>query len=210
MLDDSIPMDVEIEEINLNKRLYKSLDKLTLYEDSIGKDLKSLAKSMKNATDELSDYLETQNQVVRLYIQLINRESDLVSNHDLQLLKAHVKKVENRVQNQQNLIGTFKDLSSGYKEYSKSLKDYTKSVSNLLKTQENWHNASSELAKVKHNPRVTGQKLEKIEKKIVHIKKKVLKRYEERRHKNGFIKHALQRISDAWLKLKNQIIKFEW
>ncbi len=208
--EEDLPLDLEIEEIALNRQLSKTLDKLTLYEEGAGKDLKSLANRMKYANKELKTYLETQNQVVRLYIQLLNRNSDLITNHDLQMLKAHVKKIETRVQNQEELITQLRNLSSGYKEYSKSLREYTKGTENLLKSQENWHNASSDYAKVKRDPRVTGTKLEKIENKVSDRKKKVIKTYDIRRQKNSLVKHNIVHISEGYLKLKNAISKIEW
>ena len=41
-------------------------------------------------------------------------------------------------------------------------------------------------------------------------KQKVLKHVEEKRHKHGLVKHGLKRVSEAWIKLKNSIIKVDW
>lgn len=205
-----LPMDVELDEIRLNKDLVRSLDKLTLFEETMAKDFKNLSKGFKNSNEEITRYLEIQNQVIRHYIQLINRNSDLVAKVDLNNLKNHVKKMEERLENQLKIETTLKDLSMGYKEYAKSLGDYTKATHGLLKKQGAWHDNASTHAKLKHNPRVTGEKLEKIEAKLATSKEVVRKRYEERKHRNGFVQHGMQRISELWLKLKMQITKIEW
>lgn len=207
---EDLPMDEEINDIQLTKKLANSLFKLEGNEENVMKGIKEVANRMKKSSTEMNNYLELQNETVRLYIQLVNRKSDIIKNQDLAKIKEHVKRIEKTVSVQHDIYHSFQEMGDSYKEYHKTLKELAKSVEKLNKKQKDWHDSASELAKAQGSQMTSGQKLDKLEQTINKRKREVVKHYDDRKHRDGFVQHAMIRINQAWIKLKNVIKTQEW
>ena len=207
---EDLPMDEEINDIQLTKKYANSLFKLESNEESVMKGIKELANKMRKSHSEMNNYLEIQNETTRLYIQLVNRKSDIINNHDLAKMKEHIKRIEKTVSVQNDIYHAFHDMGDAYKEYHKTLKDLAKSAEKLNKKQKIWHDSAAELSKAQGSQMTSGQKLDKIEKAINKNKHSVIKHYDERKHREGFVQHAMTRINLAWIKLKNSVKTMEW
>ncbi len=207
---EDLPMDEEINDIQLTKKLFTSLVKMGSYEENVMKGIKELANRMRKSNSEMNNYLEIQNETTRLYIQLVNRKSDLINNHDLAKIKEHIKRIEKTVSVQNEIYHSFHEMGDAYKEYHKALKDLAKSAEKLNKHQKMWHDSAAELSKARGSQMTSGQKLDKLETAIGKKKRSVIKHYDERKHREGFAQHAMVRINQAWIKLKNSIKTMEW
>jgi chromosome segregation ATPase len=209
-IKDYLPMDQEIEDIQITRDLASSLDKLQSLEDNVMKGIKDLADRMKKANSELEKYLGIQNEASRLYIQLVNRKSDLIKQPDLTKLKAHVANITQKVNANTNLYHGFLELASGYKEYQKTLGNLSKATGKLNKHQKDWHDSAADLAKAQSSQAVSGGKLDKIENSIEKNKRKVMKAYEDRKHQEAFVETAHKRVNQLWLKLKDIVKNTSW
>ncbi|WP_371802141.1 hypothetical protein [Candidatus Lokiarchaeum ossiferum] len=209
-IKEDLPMDEEINDIQLTKKLTNSLFNLESNEENVMKGIKDLANRMKKSNHEMANYLSLQNETVRLYIQLVNRKSDIINNQDLMKIKEHVKRMEKTVSVQHEIYNSFQEMGDSYKEYHKTLKDLAKSFEKLNKKQKDWHDSAAELSKAQGSQMTSGQKLDKLEKAVNKQKREVMKYYDDRKHRDGFVQHAMVRINQAWIKLKNVIKTQEW
>ncbi|MHA1613160.1 MAG: hypothetical protein ACTSYU_13980, partial [Promethearchaeota archaeon] len=117
------PMDPEIDQIHYDKQLEDSINKLQDLEDAVRRSLKDLASKIRKTHDELGNYHKIQFENERNYIQLVNRNSDLVKRPDLNRLKEHNKRTNIRLEVQKNMSNVLLQLSNDYKELTGTLKD---------------------------------------------------------------------------------------
>ena len=207
---ENIPSDLEIEDMELTENIVKKLTKLVNSEQSVQKHIDSLANGLKESTSDLEQYMAQQNEAVRLFIQLCNRESELASKSDLQFLKDHVEKLTRRIKVQERIQVAFKELALGYKEYTKNMEEISKIYGKLNKAQQNWFNVSGTYSKVKNNPKTTGKKLDKFEQKIIAGKDEVKRKYKLWGNRRGYIEQANDALNEDWQKLKKNIAKLDW
>ncbi len=210
MKNEDKPNDQEIEWIYSTKKIVDSLNKLQSSEDSVMKGFKDLSNKMKKSNTEFKSYVGLKQEEVRLFIQLVNRKSDMVSNQDLNKLREHVKQIENAIEVDTEILNSFIDISEAYKEYQKALKDFTKSGEKLNKNQKDWHDSSANLSKALSSQMTPGHKLDKLEKAIANNKITVSKGYEEYKHQERFVETGVLRLNQAWAKLKTVIKNIGW
>lgn len=205
---DYTPMDPEIEQIHYDKKIEDSVNKLQDLEDNVRKAVKDLASKLEKANEELGQLLKMKKESERNYIQLVNRNSDIIKKQDLNRLKEENKRIELRRGVQTDVIGVLHGISNDYKELTGALKDLGKNMGKMNKIQLSWRESTAELAKLKGSQMATGGKLNKVEKSIRQGKEKVIKMHEEVNHRHVFVETALKRINDSLIKLKNSIRNF--
>lgn len=208
-MKDIMPMDIEISQAEeYDKKAVEALDRLFASEEAVAKAFKELAERMDRATKEKEKYLGTQREMERQYIQLIQRKSQLIESHDLQVVKEHVKRTDETVNNQQQLTGILKEMADSYNEYIGAMKDLTKTWSSLQKNELDWRKVSYEFTKARENQ--DGGKMEKLEKEIEKQKNQVIKAFQEKAHRFSFVEKAMVRINQTWQKLKMGIKNVSW
>ncbi|MHA1518655.1 MAG: hypothetical protein ACTSRK_00595 [Promethearchaeota archaeon] len=202
------PMDPEIDQIHYDKQLEDSINKLQDLEDAVRRSLKDLASKIRKTHDELGNYHKIQFENERNYIQLVNRNSDLVKKPDLNRLKEHNKRTNIRLEVQKNMSNVLLQLSNDYKELTGTLKDLGSVMGKMNKKQSQWRDYTADLAKLKGSQMASGGKLNKVEGNIRKSKESVIKLRDEVKHREGFVETALKRIYNSLIKLKNTVKNF--
>ncbi|MHA1647080.1 MAG: hypothetical protein ACTSVU_07875 [Promethearchaeota archaeon] len=211
MMENNAKMqDREIEDMDYSKEMADILSRLGTSESEVSRSLKDLAKKIKKSNKELEEFLETQREISRLHIQLVNTKSDLISNTDQQRLKMQIQNLEKRTQMQTQLVNFIHQLASTYKDYSKEVNQLGKSAGKLYKEEFEWYNSTQNLTKAKYDQMVTGNRLEKIEKKIVKNKQSVLHAYEKRRHHDSLVSSGIESVNRILLQIKQAIKEIKW
>ncbi|MHA1618675.1 MAG: hypothetical protein ACTSVZ_05280 [Promethearchaeota archaeon] len=202
------PMDPEIDQIHYDKQLEDSINKLQDLEDAVRRSLKDLASKIRKTHDELGNYHKIQFENERNYIQLVNRNSDLVKKPDLNRLKEHNKRTNIRLEVQKNMSNVLLQLSNDYKELTGTLKDLGSVMGKMNKRQSQWRDYTADLAKLKGSQMASGGKLNKVEGNIRKSKESVIKLRDEVKHREGFVETAIKRIYNSLIKLKNTVKNF--
>ncbi len=204
------PIEPESDDEQFTRKLSQSLDKLVKLEEEVGNQVKNLGDCLRRSTHEFTNYQSLQQESLRNYIQLVNRKSELIDNSDLSRLKDHVKNIEDHNRVLTEIYNSIFDLAGVYKEHQKAFRNYQKTMSQLNKTEEEWHTIAANYAKIKADPYKTGEKLDKLENNLKNQKGKVIKAYEELHHQESFINGTMDRVSTAWMNIKNAIRAFKW
>ncbi len=202
------PTDPEIEQMQYDKQLEDSVDKLQNLEDAVRRSLKDLANKLGKTHNELGKYHKIQLENERNYIQMVNRNSDLVKKQDLNRLKERNKRTMIRLEVQKNMSNVLLELSNDYKELSGTLKDLGSVMGKLNKKQNQWRDYTGDLAKLRGSQMASGGKLNKVEGNIQKSKESVIKLRDEVKHREGFVETALKRIYNSLIKLKNTVKNF--
>lgn len=204
------PIEPESDDEQFTRKLSQNLDKLVRLEEEVGNQVKSLGDALRRSTNEFTVYQSLQQESLRNYIQLVNRKSEIINNSDLSHLKDHVKNIEEHNRILIEIYNAIFDLAGIYKEHQKAFKNYQKTMSQLNKTEEEWHSLSANYAKTRADQFKTGEKLDKLENNLKVQKGKVIKAYEELHHQESFIAGTMDRVSTAWMNIKNAIRAFKW
>lgn len=208
-MKDIMPMDIEItlaEEYD--KQSVESLSRLQDAEDGVTRAVKDLAERFDRATKERERYLNTQKELERQYIQLIQRKSELIAPIDMQKLKEHTKNLEETIQAYITMSQNLKELSSSYNEYNGALKDLVKAWGNQQKTEMDWRKLGYDFTKARESQ--DGGKMEKIEKQLGKTKQDTIKTFQEKAHRATFVEKAMVRINQSWQKIKVNIKNIAW
>ena len=207
-IKDFKPMDPEMEQMLYDKKLEESINKLEYLEDAVRKALKDLATKLGKTHEELANYHKIQLENERNFIQLVNRDSDIVKKQDFNRLKEQNKRTEIRLDVQKNMTSVLLELSNDYKELTGTLKDLGSAMGKMNKTQMQWRDFTGDLAKLRGSQMASGGKLNKVEGNIRKSKESVIKLREDVKHREGFVETALKRINDSLIKLKNAVKNF--
>ena len=203
------PTNEEQDQFSFDEKSASKLKNLCDSETLVGKSLHDLAKRMHDATKDKEKYLDVQQQMVRQYIQLAGRDSKLVNDQDLQLLKQHISRIETTIEVQTEVQKEFKNIAGTYKEYAKMLEELHGVWGKITKKQKEWHKYTAELKKAKAKM-PTGEKLMKLEKKMEKAKGEVIKLYGDKRNRGVFVENSFANVNDAWDKLKDEIKNVSW
>jgi predicted nuclease with TOPRIM domain len=170
--------------------------------------LTQCAKKMKQAVSEMQSYTDVAQEISRNYIQLVNRDSEIVSNQALHKLKEHLKRLDTTITNQTELYNTMFEVASAYSDYSDTLRDLSKTWDQLIDKQKSWRDADYELkkAQAKNN----YEKYDKIESNVRKGKNEVIKAFNEKEGKDSFVSSAMVRVNQAWNLLKIRIKNISW
>lgn len=207
-IKEDLPNNIDIDQMELDKKAASAISKLYEAERSVGDALTQCAKKIKQAVSEMESYSDVSQEISRNYIQLVNRDSQIVSNQALHKLKEHLKRLETTITNETELYNTLFELSSSYGDYSNGLRQLTKSWDQLIDKQKAWRDADYELkkAQAKNN----YEKYDKIENNIRKGKSDVIKAFNEKEGKDSFVSNAMVRVNQAWNLLKARIKNISW
>ena len=208
-MKDIMPMDIEISQAEeYDKKSVEAMERLLASEEAVARSFKELADRLDRATKDKEKYINTQKEMERQYIQLIQRKSQLVTAMDMQVLKEHLKKTEETITSQQQVVVIMKEMSDAYQEYINAMKDLTKSWQTQLKSEMEWRKTSYEFVKARENQ--DGGKMEKLEREITKQKQNAVKTFQDKAHRITFVEKAMVRINQTWQKLKMGIKNFGW
>lgn len=208
LVKDNIPTDAEISQFTLDRNAADQIQKLQSAEESVMKTIKELAEKMDKATKERKNYQETQFEMSRNYIQLVNRKSTIFDSQALSVLKEHLKRNEERIKNETELANEIQGLADAYKEYCENLKECGKAWTKLYKVEMDWYNAATDLRKAQD--KYETEKLDKIEKTLPKLKGEVEKSFIEKNHRSAFVEKSMVRVNQMWNKVKNIIKNIAW
>ena len=208
-IKDDLPSQLDIDQMeHFDKKMVGIVGKIFMLEGEVGRSLKDVAEKIKKSTAELQKYKDLSAEMSRNYIQLVNRDSDIVANQDLQALKEHISQLEITIRGQTEIYDLLLDLANRYGDFNGGLKDLNKNWDKLSKKQFEWRSAANELTKAK--AKNNYEKYDKIEKSIRKKKDEVVRAFNDKKNKQETVKNNATGVNKAWNQLKNGIRQFKW
>jgi hypothetical protein len=207
-IKDYIPMDIEISQIELDRKSTEHVQRLLASEEGVMKSVKDLADKFDKMAKDRKSYHDSQFEISRNYIQLVNRKSTIFQQNNLTNLKEHLRRNEESIGVINEMTVNFQQLSDSYKEYVGNLKELSKAWEKFTKTEQDWYGQFGELQKAKD--RQEAGKMDKIEKGMVKLKQDVEKTFSEKNHRSEFVEKSVIRVNQMWNKLKLAIKNISW
>lgn len=202
------PSQLDIDEMELDKKASAAIFRVFDAEESAARAVQDLGAKLQRSAIELQSYYDISFEISRNYIQLTNRNSDIISPLHLQKIKEHLKRLETSLANQKDVYNTMFELESAYSDYAGGVRELGKSWDNLLKKQASWRDADYELKKAQ--AKQSYEKYDKIEQNIRKGKAETIKALSEKDGKDSFVSSAVVRLNQAWNALKMKIKNISW
>jgi len=203
-----LPMDIEISQIELDRKATDQVQRLTSSEEGVMKAVKDLAEKFDRMAKDRKSYHESQFEISRNYIQLVNRKSTIFQQNNLTNLKEHMRRNEESLEVINEMTVQIHQLADSYKEYVGNLKELNKAWEKFTKTEQEWYGQFGELQKAKD--RQEASKMDKIEKGMIKLKQEVEKNFSEKNHRSEFVEKSMTRVNQMWNKLKVSIKNLSW
>ena len=209
MNDDQKPLQIEIDQIALERKSIKLHDKLLAHELKLSKEFGTIASRLHKISSILKNIQEVKFDSNRNMIQMLHQKTGIITKNHKEIINAQVPKLERRSSIMLEASEGFKELESSQDEYTKSLKNFINKWGNLVSDSETWAKLSNDFDKARGTA-VAGGKLDKIEKNLAKYKKKVIKEYESKFHQNETVQTTYSHVNSAWIRTKGTINKTEW